>query len=128
MYTINIMSIQVLTTPSSKADEKPIPEDYYTLLSNVALILASALEFICSAVSSYKSARKLCSCFRKDNDNSKGNYSQNSHAIVSSWLGKHSPTAPLYVVAAAPTSVGSRSKVSKRSFITIMSREIGQKS
>lgn len=86
-----------------------IQEDYYALLVNIGLILSAGLQFTCSVVSSYKSARKLCSCFQRDNDNLKGDYTLNSHAIVSSWLGKHSPT-PFYVVA-APPSVGSRSKV-----------------
>lgn len=120
------MQIPITTTTttskpsSSTTNSQLIPEDYYILLVNVALILSSGFEFLCSAISSYKSARLLCSCFKNDNnndDNVKGDYyTTNSHAIVSSWLGKHSPTPALYVVAAPaagapPTSVGSRSKV-----------------
>lgn len=101
--------LQITTPPPDETMH--LPTNYLTLLANVGLLLVSTLEFLCAAISSYKSARVLCPCFQSGNENSKADFSINSHALVSSWLGKHSPP-PLYVVT-APPSVGARSKVGR---------------
>lgn len=89
-----------------------IPKNYMGLLFNIALIIASSLECICAALASYKSARDICPCFKRNEENYKDNINiHRSHAIVSSWLGKQNAPPQIYVVAGPPSSLGGRSKV-----------------
>ncbi|CAH0564607.1 unnamed protein product [Brassicogethes aeneus] len=95
-----------------------LPSNYHSILANVGLLIVAAVECACAAIAAYKSARDVCPCFRKNNDESFRELNlQNSHAIVSSWLGKHagdSPAPQFYVVAAAPphSTLGKVSKMS----------------
>ncbi|XP_060523376.1 uncharacterized protein LOC132700203 isoform X2 [Cylas formicarius] len=86
------------------------------LLFNVCLIAASSLECICAILSAYKSSRELCPCFKKEEEYYQDNINMHrSHAIVSSWLGKHSRThspQPIYVVTGPPSSLSRGSKLS----------------
>ncbi|XP_044758534.1 uncharacterized protein LOC123316499 [Coccinella septempunctata] len=88
-----------------------IPENYYAILANVALLIVSALEFLCALLSSYKGAKALCPCFHKENIVYTGLPVNNSHALVSSWLGKHTPPPQLYVVTSSST-LGRGTKIS----------------
>ncbi|XP_045476100.1 uncharacterized protein LOC123681836 [Harmonia axyridis] len=88
-----------------------IPENYYGILANAALLIVSALEFICALLSSYKGAKALCPCFQQENIVYTGLPVNNSHALVSSWLGKHTPPPQLYVVTSSST-LGRGTKIS----------------
>ncbi|KAK9882957.1 hypothetical protein WA026_001175 [Henosepilachna vigintioctopunctata] len=89
-----------------------IPENYLGILANVSLIVVSSLECICALFSSYKSAKALCPCFKKEKIVYSGLPTlNNSHALVSSWLGKHTPPPQLYVVTSTST-LGKGSKLS----------------
>ncbi|KAL3274427.1 hypothetical protein HHI36_015815 [Cryptolaemus montrouzieri] len=88
-----------------------IPENYFGILANSALIIVSGLEFIVAMISSYKGARAICPCFKKENIVYTGLPANNSHALVSSWLGKHSPPPQLYVVTSSST-LGKGNKLS----------------
>lgn len=91
-----------------------LPSNYLAVLANVGLVLVSAVECILAAVSSYKSARAVCPCFRRPEEDGFYDYPIDHHrdALVSSWLGRHSPTQPFYVITAPPSTLGRGSKVS----------------
>lgn len=100
------------TLSTAKDDPVYLPENYLNILSSVGLVLVSAIECICAAISSYQGARAICPCFQRGDENYKygGNF-ESSHALVNSWLGKHNVPPHLYVVA-APSSIGKHSKIS----------------
>ncbi|KAJ8915142.1 hypothetical protein NQ315_000394 [Exocentrus adspersus] len=78
-----------------------LPNNYMCFLFNIALIIASSLECVCAALASYKASRDLCPCFKKNQENYKENLNiHRSHALVSSWLGKHNAPPQIYLVAA----------------------------
>jgi hypothetical protein len=109
-------SFQVTTTPVPPGKISIIlPYNYMSILSNLGLLTVSVGEFIVAAIASYKSSRVLCPCFRR-----KGDYLEelnNRNALVSSWLGKHSPTPHVYVV--APSSLGKGSKVRNKKCVAV---------
>ncbi|KAF5285915.1 hypothetical protein FQA39_LY04376 [Lamprigera yunnana] len=89
-----------------------IPTNYLPLLSNTGLLIVSGVQFICAVISSYRSSRSLCPCFRRGNETQKKSYQfDNKDAFVNSWLGKQPISPPLYVVA-APSSLGKQSPLS----------------
>ncbi|EFA05123.1 uncharacterized protein LOC660485 [Tribolium castaneum] len=103
--------VEVATTPVPPGKISIIlPVNYMSIVSNLGLLAVSVAEFVVAAVASYRSSRILCPCFRK-----KGEFVEDlnaqRNALVSSWLGKHSPP-PLYVVAAPASTLGKGSKAS----------------
>lgn len=97
-----------------------IPENYMGILSNFALIVASSLQCVCCIVVSVKKAKDVFPCIQKKNVLYTGfedNRPNNRHALVQSWLGKHSPPPQLYIVSSDST-LGKGSKVSNRLSLT----------
>lgn len=103
-----------------------LPSNYLAVVANVGLVLVSAIECILAAVSSYKSARALCPCFRRAEENGFYDYPIDHHrdALVNSWLGRHSPTQPFYVITAPPSTLGRGSKV-RREFFYVYTKNVG---
>ncbi|XP_044253415.1 uncharacterized protein LOC123004288 [Tribolium madens] len=87
-----------------------LPVNYMSILSNLGLLSVSVAEFVVAAIASYRSSRILCPCFRKKGEFVE-DFNAQRNALVSSWLGKHSPP-PLYVVAAPASTLGKGSKAS----------------
>lgn len=87
-----------------------IAENYYGIFANIALLIVSALEFICALVSSYKGSKALCPCVQQETIIYTGPVN-NSHALVRSWLGKNSLPPHLYLVTSSST-VGKTTNVS----------------
>ena len=97
---------------SNSIDDPTSISNNAAVMSNVGLMLASILECICAAMASYRCARMVCPCFKRENDTKYDIPTMNiKHALVNSWLTKQSPP-PLYVVA-SPPSIGKHSKVSE---------------
>lgn len=115
-----------------------LPSNYPALLSNIGLLVVSALECVCAAVASYRGARAVCPCFKREEDNLHSNLKIGAgDSLVNSWLGKHPQVASgpqqIYVVhsaapvpSAAPSSIGKHSKLSISPIYTLPQPVYGQ--
>ncbi|XP_019880614.2 uncharacterized protein LOC109608587 isoform X2 [Aethina tumida] len=91
-----------------------LPANYHTIMANLGLLTVAAIDCICAAFASYKSARDVCPCFRNQDESYRDFNMQHSHALVNSWLGNHGTgkQPQFYVVAAPPSTLGNVSKMS----------------
>lgn len=93
-----------------------LPANYHTIMANLGLLTVAAIDCICAAFASYKSARDVCPCFRNQDDSYRDFNMQHSHALVNSWLGNQGTgkQPQFYVVAAPPSTLGNASKVTSK--------------